>query len=229
MIVIGDFISQVGDLGFERRLRACDKPLAYVAQQAGMLDGTMLENAFTCFKTQVQAIECGIPLFQLVDDPQALQIMFETTGPRRQFTHAGIELVLPGMSERRVSQVVSQRNSFCQIFVQAEVARERAGYLRHFDAMRKPCAKQISLVVDEDLRFVFKQAKRIAMNDTVPVALELAATCGRRFGVAAPASLVRVAGVRREGAHVGTWPCASAALSSTRRSAAGGTDSNVAR
>jgi hypothetical protein len=54
-------------------------------------------------------------------------------------------------------------------------ARDGAGDLGHLDAVRQAGAEQIALVVDEDLRLVFKPAKSRRMHDPVAVALELAA------------------------------------------------------
>src|SRR3546814_7453102 len=89
-----------------------------------MANRAMLQYAFACFKAQVQPIERGIAFFKLVDDAQALQIVFETARVGGKFMQAGIQLVLPGMAKRRVAQVVRQRYGFGQVFVQAQVRSE---------------------------------------------------------------------------------------------------------
>ena len=64
MIVVGDGIGQIGQLGFQSRLRACQKALADLAHLFGLLNGTMFEDALTSLKGEIQARELGITLFQ---------------------------------------------------------------------------------------------------------------------------------------------------------------------
>ena len=50
----------------------------------------------------------------------------------------GDEIILPRMTERRVSQVVSERNRLGEIFVECEGPSDRAADLGNFDAVREP-------------------------------------------------------------------------------------------
>src|SRR5690606_27896443 len=102
---------------------------------------------------------------------------------------AGVQLILPRVPEGRVAQIVSQRDRLGQVFMQTQVAGQRARYLGHFYAVRQAGAEQVALVVDEDLRLVFKQAECIAMNDAITVALELIAACWRGLDMPTPARL----------------------------------------
>jgi hypothetical protein len=73
------------------------------------------------------------------------------------------------------------------IFVQAQVARQRAADLRHLQAVGQPGAEQIALVVEEHLGLVLEPAEGRGVDDAVAVALELAARGVRRLGITAPA------------------------------------------
>jgi hypothetical protein len=53
--------------------------------------------------------------------------------------------------------------------------------LRDLDAVREPCAKQITLVINEHLRLVLKATKSGAMNDAVAVTLKFTASIRSAF------------------------------------------------
>jgi hypothetical protein len=115
----------------------------------------VLDDAFARFEAEIEAIKSGVALFQKIDDTQALQVVLEAA----MRAHAGVQRVLAGMAEGRVSEVVGQRNGFDQVFVEMQGARHAAGDLRDFDAVRQAGAEEVALVVDENLRLVFEPAK----------------------------------------------------------------------
>lgn len=187
MIVVGHLVGQIGQLGLQRRLGAVEKALAHRPQLARMRGRAMLQDAFAGLEAQVQAVELGVALFQFVDHAQALQIVLEAARLRRQLAHAGVELVLPGMAERRVPQIMRQRDGLGEILRNPQAARQRARDLGHFQAVGQAGAEQVAFVVDEDLGLVFQAPERIGMDDAIPVALELGAVLWRRLAVPAPA------------------------------------------
>ena len=115
----------------------------------------MFQNPFAGFIRQVQTVERAVALLQFIDNAQALQIVLKTA----ERAHAFVQRILPRVTERRVSQVVRERNGLDQILIQPQIARQRAGDLRHFHAVREARAKQIAFVIDEHLRFVLQSAK----------------------------------------------------------------------
>ena len=137
----------------------------------------------------------GIALPEGVDDAQALQVVLEAAAPRMGGAQAGIERVLPGVAERRVAEVVGERDRLDQVFVQAEFARHRAPELRHLERVRQPGAEQVALVVEEDLGLVDEAPKRGAVDDAVAIALEFVARRRRLLRMAAAPGTPRVAGV----------------------------------
>src|SRR5690606_39444603 len=78
-------------------------------------------------------------------------------------------------------------------------------------------------MVDEDLRLVFQQPERPAMDDAVAVPLEVVAPLRRRLVVHAPARALRVAGVGGERLHGQLRQSAETVRSSTGRKASGST------
>src|SRR3546814_7983890 len=65
----------------------------------------------------------------------------------------------------------SERDGFRQILVEAERATDRAGDLRHLDAVREPRPVIVALMLDEDLRLVLEAPERRGMDDPIAVAL----------------------------------------------------------
>jgi hypothetical protein len=76
------------------------------------------------------------------------------------------------MTERRMAEVVRERQRLGEILVQAERTGERAGNLRDLKRVRQSRAIVIALVIDEDLRLVRQPSKSRGMDDSVAVAPE---------------------------------------------------------
>ncbi len=151
--------------------------LAERTKRHGIGPGTVFENALASLESQVQPIEGAITLLQFIDNGQALQVVLESA----VLAHAGIQRVLPGMTERRVAEIVSQRNGLGQIFVSAQVAGNRTGNLGDFKAVRQACAEQIAFMIDKNLGLVFEAPKGSGVNNTVAVALKFTACCRGRL------------------------------------------------
>lgn len=151
----------------------------------------MLQNALAGFEAEVQTIKLRITLLQLVDHPQALQIVFKAA----IVSHAGIERILARVAERRMPQVMGERDCFNQIFVEPEVAGDRTPQLSHLKRMRHPGAKKIPLVIQENLGFIDQTAKSAAVDDAIAVPLEgCAGRRGRLLKVTSPRP-ARVTGI----------------------------------
>ena len=73
--------------------------------------------------------------------------------------HGMIQGSLPGMAERRMAKVVSERHGFGQILIDVQRTRHGPGDLRHFQAMGEPGAVMIALVINEYLRLVGQPAE----------------------------------------------------------------------
>ena len=99
--------------------------------------------------------------------------------------HGGIERLLSGMAEGRMSDVMNQRQRLDQIAVQPELGRNGTRNLRHFDGVRQAIAKMIGLATGENLGLGFQAPEGTGMNDAVAIALKIVAVGVRGLGMAA--------------------------------------------
>src|ERR1700754_3558117 len=123
----------------------------------------MLEDSLARLEGEVQAIERAIPFLEQVDDTQRLQVVLEAA----VVLHARVERVLSRVPERRVPQVVRERDRLDEIFVEPQVARDRSRDLRDLERVRQPRAEEIAFVIDEDLRLVLEAPERRRVNDAI--------------------------------------------------------------
>ena len=108
---------------------------------------------------------CAIVL-EHVDDAQALLVVIEAAG------HQAAEHALAGVAERRVAEVVAERDRLGQLLVQAQHLGDRARDLRDFERVRQPRAVMIAGRREEHLRLVLQAAERLGVDDAVAIALE---------------------------------------------------------
>ena len=105
-----------------------------------------------------------------------------------------IERALAGVAERRMTEVVGQRQHLGEVLVEPERARQRAGYLGDFERMGQPCAVMVALVIDEDLRLVGEAPERGRMDDAVAIAAKVVARRACRLGMQPAAGRARIGG-----------------------------------
>ncbi len=123
-----------------------------------------MKDAVADLPRQVQA---GPAALQPLHDSQALLVMRESL--RQQLC----QRVLAPMAERRVAQVVTERDGFRQVFVEVERAGDGAGNLGHFQRVRQSSDVVVAYGRDEDVGLVLQPSKRLGVDDPVAVALEL--------------------------------------------------------
>ena len=99
---------------------------------------------------------------------------------------AGVERAFAGMAERRVAEVVGQRQRLGQILVEAERAGQRPGDLGHFQGVGQPGPVVVALMEHEDLCLVLEAAERGRMDDPVGIAPERVAAGAFRLGMQPP-------------------------------------------
>ena len=177
--VVGDAVGEVRHLSFQRGIAVRFLPEEWVVRIAGMFADTLLH-----FPGQIQSVKLRVAFFQHVDDAQALPVVFEPAVVLHQF----IEHVLSGMAERRMPEIVRQRDGFRQVFVQLEGFADRPGDLRHLQRMREARPVIIALVIHKYLGFVLQLSERGGVDDPVAIPLEPGAVGMLLFGMSpAPA------------------------------------------
>jgi hypothetical protein len=204
MTVIGDVVGNRGDLRLQGRERVefqiqsrldgsyCSGQVIPSSVDTALLsveNGTIvLRQPFQHFKGEVKPVKARIAAFKLGDHPQALGVVIEAAicGERP------IEGALTGMAERRMAQIVGERQRLGQILVESERPRDRSGYLRNLKAMRQASAEMITLVLDEDLGLVLEATERLAVDDAVAVTLKGRTEGVLRLTVQPPARCARI-------------------------------------
>ena len=146
----------------------------------------MLDQAFQRLPGEVQPVEGRIAPLERGDDAQRLRVVVEAAA----VLEAAVERALAGMAERRMAEIVRERQRLGEVLVEPERARERAGDLGDLQGMGQPGAVMVALVEDEHLRLVRQPAERRRMDDAVAVAPEVVAAALAGSGMepaAAPA------------------------------------------
>jgi hypothetical protein len=112
--------------------------------------------------------------------------------------HFAVQRFLSGVGERRVPDIVSQRQGFGEILVQSKDVGQGARDLGDFDGMGQAIAEMIGQAGSEDLGLSLKPAEGTGMNYAVAVALKSIAVRVFGFGVSPPpASLYRKSQARQ--------------------------------
>ena len=186
VVDVGDEVGHARDLALERR-----RPLAGIgADRGAALALGVLGDAVAHFPRQVQPAPV---VLEHVDDAQALLVVVE---PAR---HQVAQHALAGVAERRVAQVVPERDRFGQLLVQVQHLGDGPRDLRHLERVRQPRAVVIAGRREEDLRLVLQAAERLAVDDPVAVALKRRADVVFRLGTLASARVGGLGRLRAQG------------------------------
>ncbi len=169
----------------------------------------MLDEPFERFPGQVETVEGRIAALQRRHHPQRLRVVIEAA----ESTQALVKRPFTSVAERRVTEIVSQRQRLGQVLVKVKGAGERTCNLRHFERVGQARSIVIALVEHEHLRLVLEPAKGRRMDDAVAIAAEGVAVFAGRLRVKPPPAFVRIARIGRPAR------CAVHRHQSTRQSA----------
>ena len=169
MRLLRDLVAPVDHLRLERAARLEPQPLHEVEREREIAaPAGVLQEALTDVVGQVQSGLLVTPL-EAVDHPHRLVVVLEAAGFGTVPLEKVVEHVLTRMSERRVAEVVAERDRLGQVFVQAQLPRDAPGDLRDLDRMRQAGPEVVSLERDENLRLVLQPPERARMDDAVAV------------------------------------------------------------
>jgi hypothetical protein len=129
-------------------------------------------------------VEAPPLVLEHVHDPQALLVVVEAAGNQI------VQHALAGMPERGVPEIVAERDGLGQFLVQPQHLRDAARDLRDLERVREPGAIVIAGRGEEDLGLVLQPPERLAVDDTVTIALERRAD---RIFLLRPQTTARVA------------------------------------
>ena len=106
--VVRDFVGQIDELRLQRRAL-----IEQIFRQLGKLFDRVivrvLDDAFAYFESKVEPAEGGIAQLKVFDDAQGMQVMVEE---KSVLAHDGVQRFFAGVSERWVTDVVDQGQSF---------------------------------------------------------------------------------------------------------------------
>jgi hypothetical protein len=149
----------------------------------------VVHDAVANLPRQVQAAPV---VLEIIDDTKALLVV-----PERAIEHRG-ERLLAEVPERRVAEVVAERDRLGEVLVEAERASRCSRDLRDLQRVGQPDPVVVALRGDEDLRLVAETPERLRVDDPVAVALEARPEWVELFGPLAALARGRQRGVRRK-------------------------------
>ena len=144
----------------------------------------VLNRSFKRFPGQVQAFKFRIVDFKFGHNLQRLDVVIKAA----EFFHGVLQAALAGMAERRMSEVMCQRDGFAKFFVQSQTFADGARNLRNFNAVRQPRTVVFAFVIGENLRFAVQPAESRRMNQPVSVALKRRTDNVGKIGIETPAA-----------------------------------------
>src|SRR5580658_6277860 len=103
--------------------------------------------------------------------------------------HGTIERLFARMTERRMAEVVHQRERLCQVYIEIERTGDGARDLCHLDGVREAVAEMVRIAAGEDLRLGFQAAKGAGVDDAIAVPLVIISIRMRRLREAASAGM----------------------------------------
>ncbi len=164
VIVVGYLIGHVDHHGFQAREGAHPG----LGPAGKVIASGVLDDALPGLTGEVEALETGVALLDVVHDPEGLAVVLEAAVPG----HELIEHGLARMAEGRVAQVMGEGHRLGEVLVQPERPGDGAGDLGHLEAVGQARPVVVALVVDEDLGLVLQAAEGRRVDDAVPVALK---------------------------------------------------------
>ena len=189
--VVGDFIGHIDQLRLQRGLQIQQVFPQFLVALPVILP-RMLDDPLPYLEGQVQAGKCDVSFLQLLHDSQGVQVVVETLPVG---LHQTVKQGFPRMAERRMAQVVNQRQGFHQVGIQPQSQRHGAADLCDFERMRQAVAKMVGVAAGENLRLVFEAPKGTCMDDAVPVPFKVIPVGVGRLPIPAAAALLHPHGI----------------------------------
>ncbi len=152
VVVVGDVVGDGGDLRlagseavqFEVVLLGvlAQRARHFLADARADQRAVMLGDAFERLPRQIQPVEIGVAVLEQRQNTDGLRVVLEAA----VFLHRGVEPLLARVAERRMAEVVGERQRLGEVLVQLERARQAARELRDFQRMGEPRAVMVALV-----------------------------------------------------------------------------------
>src|SRR5271156_5154812 len=113
--VVGDFVDQVDESSFER-WALVEEVFGKFGMFGRVVVARMLDDSFADFEGEIEPRKIQVALLEMFDDVERVQIVIEALA---EFAQAQVELFFSGVAERRMANVMDQRESFGEIGIQS--------------------------------------------------------------------------------------------------------------
>jgi hypothetical protein len=154
----------------------------------------VLDDALPNTQRQVESAMRGVPLLEVLDDSQGVEIVVEAT-PMPGKT--AVQRTLAGMAKRRMADVVNQRKRLGQIFVQVKRGRNGPGDLRNLNRVGQTAAKMVGRPTGKYLGLPREPPEGTGLHNALAIPLKGRARRADRRGIdASQKEIVRVSGDR---------------------------------
>ena len=148
--VVGDLVGEVGDLRFERG--AGKLPAISLRGRRRVVEFGVLLQTLAHFPREIQAGKARVFLLDEFDDAEALAVVLEAA----VVAHQAVQQLLAAVAERRMPEVVGERDGFGEVFIQPQRAGDGAADGRHLDGVGQARAEVVAGAVEKDLRLVLE-------------------------------------------------------------------------
>ena len=166
----------------------------------GLVVARVLDDALTDTEGEIEPGMRGVALLELLDDAEGMQVVVEA---QAVFAHGRVERALACVAERRMADIVDQREGLAKVFVEVERLCDRAGDLRDLESVRQPAAEMVGRTVGKDLGLARHAPEGAGVGDASAIALERGAIGVNIFGVGAGGERVlAVAPAHRAGGEI---------------------------
>ena len=117
---------------------------------------------------EIESAKLRERVFKVFDDTNRVCVMVEPA----VILHQGSKRLFAGVTERRMSEVMRERNGFRQRGVHTQTVRKAPGNVGHLKRMRHPRTKVVTDSRREDLRLAFEAPEPHAFDDSVTVEIK---------------------------------------------------------
>ena len=112
---VGDFVGEIDELRLQRRALV-EKILRELGVLRRFVVPGVLDDALAHAEGEIESRVGGVALFEVLDDAQRVQVVVEA---QAVLAHAGVEGAFAGVAERRMTDVMDQRQRLGQLLIEA--------------------------------------------------------------------------------------------------------------
>ena len=165
---IRDLVGEVDNLRLQGR-PSSEQVAGKIGVLVGAVVARMLDDPLAHAERKVQSAVVRVTLLEVLNDAQRMEVVVEA---QTVAFEALIQCTFARVAERRVADVVDQRQRLREILVQPQRLGNAARDLHDFDGVGETAAEVIGSAAGEYLRLPCEAAKGACLHDTFAIALK---------------------------------------------------------